>query len=155
MDSIFARLGRDGIAGSAIAIGGLIGFVIVRDYHVGSLSEFGPGFMPWVATIGMMVLGGAMVVRALAVGSGEPIAIVVGRPLIVVPLGMALFAYGLDPLGFAMASALAVFVTSLASPESSLAERLLASLVLAGLVTLIFGYGLSMTMPLWPVFIRS
>jgi len=68
---------------------------------------------------------------------------------------MGVFALGLETLGLALASALAVFVTSLASPESSVAERPSTSVLLSALVTLVFGYGLSMTMPLWPVFIRS
>jgi hypothetical protein len=155
MHAIFARLGREGVAGCAICLVGLVGFILVHDYPVGSLSEFGPGFVPWVATLGMMGLGGAMVARAIAVGGGAPLEMRVGRPLIVVPLGMAIFAFGLHWLGFAVASALAVFVTSLAGRDTSLAERVFASVFLAALATLIFGYGLSMTMPLWPVFLRS
>ena len=155
MNAIFSRLGQDGTAGAAIALGGLIGFIIVRDYPVGSLSEFGPGFMPWVATIGMMGLGAAMVVRALAAGVRVDFSIVVGRPLVLVPIGMAVFALGLEPLGLALSSALAVLVTSFASTESRLTERLIASVVLAALITLVFGYGLSMSVPLWPAFLRA
>lgn len=155
MNAIFSRLGQDGTAGAAIALGGLIGFIIVRDYPVGSLSEFGPGFMPWVATIGMMGLGAAMVLRAVVPGVRIDFTIVVGRPVILVPLGMATFALGLDPFGLALSSALAVLVTSFASMESRLTERLVASVVLAALITLVFGYGLSMTVPLWPAFVRT
>ena len=155
MNTIFSRLGQDGTAGAAIALGGLIGFIIVRDYPVGSLSEFGPGFMPWVATIGMIALGSAMVVRALAAGVRIDFTIVVGRPLILVPLGMAAFALGLEPFGLALSSALAVLITSFASSESSLTERLLAAVVLSVLITLVFGYGLSMTVPLWPAPFRA
>jgi hypothetical protein len=155
MDGLIARLGRDGIAGTAIAIGGLIGFWIVRDYPVGSLAEFGPGFMPWVGTIGMAILGLAMVARALVGGGGEIVPVTVGRPVIVVPAGMAIFAFGLEPLGFMLASALAVFVTSLAAKESSVIERIAVSVGLAVLVTGIFGFGLKMTMPLAPWFLRS
>jgi hypothetical protein len=155
INTIFSRLGQDGTAGAAITLAGLTGFLIVRDYPVGSLSDFGPGFMPWVATIGMMGLGSAMMVRALAAGVRIDFTIVVGRPLILVPLGMAVFALGLDFLGLALSSALAVLITSFASTESRLTERLVASVVLAALITLVFGYGLSMTVPLWPWFLRA
>lgn len=155
MHAILARLGRDGAAGCAICLVGLTGFLLVRDYPVGSLSEFGPGFVPWVTTLGMIGLGGAMVVRAAAIGGGAPLELRIGRPLIVVPLGMAIFAFGLAPLGFAPSAALAVFVTSLAARGTRFGERVFVSIFLAALVTLIFGYGLSMTMPLWPVFLRS
>lgn len=155
MYAISARLGRDGIAGCAVCVLGLVGFLIVRDYPVGTLSEFGPGFVPWVATLGMIALGAVMAVRAVAVGGGERLEIRIGRPLIVVPLGMTIFAFGLSPLGFSLSAALAVFVTSLAAPGTRFTERLLAAIFLSALVTLIFGYGLSMTMPLWPAFLRS
>jgi len=154
MNSLFSRLGQDGTAGAAIALGGAVGFFLVRDYPVGSLSDFGPGFMPWVATIGMIVLGGIMLARALAAPVRFNFTIVVGRPLVLVPLGMAGFALGLEPLGLALASALAVVITSFASQESSLKERLGAAIVLAALITLVFGYGLGMTVPLWPVGLR-
>lgn len=157
MHSTFVRLGRDGIAGCAIVLVGLVGFLIVYDYPVGTLSEFGPGFVPWVTTIGMIGLGAAMVARAVAaqgIAAAEPpLDLVIGRPLIVVPLGMAIFAFGVETLGLALASALAVFVTSLASPEATLVERTATAVLLAVLVTLVFGYALAMTMPLWPVFL--
>lgn len=155
MHNLIARLGRDGIAGTAIAIGGLIGFWLVRDYPIGSLAEFGPGFMPWVGTIGMILLGLAMVARALIGGGGELPPITVGWSVIVVPAGMAIFALSLEPLGFALASALAVFVTSLAAKDSGMIERLVVSVGLAIFVTGIFGYALKMTMPLAPWFLRS
>ena len=154
MTSLFARLGRDGTAGAAIALGGAVGLFLVRDYPLGTLSDFGPGFMPWVATIGMMVLGGIMLARALAAPVRFDFTIVVGRPLVLVPLGMASFAFALEPLGLALASALAVLITSFASQESSLTERIVASLVLASLITLVFGYGLGMSVPLWPAVLR-
>ena len=155
VNAIFSRLGQDGTAGAAISLGGLIGFILVRDYPVGTLSDFGPGFMPWVATIGMMALGSAMVLRALASGVRINFTIVVGRPLLLVPLGMAVFALGLDAFGLALSSALAVLVTSFASMESRLIERFVAAVVLAAMITLVFGYGLSMTVPLWPWFLRA
>jgi hypothetical protein len=43
-----------------------------------------------------------------------------------------------------------VLVTSFASPDANLRERILLAVGLAALVTIIFGYGLGMTMPLWP-----
>ena len=84
----------------------------------------------------------------------ETIKLTVDRSLIVIPAGMALFALGLEPLGIASASALSVFVSSFASNESRLTERILLALGLAALVTLVFSYGLGMTMPRWPWFMR-
>lgn len=154
MDAALSRLGREGIAGVAILLTGLLGWLFVRDYPVRELSDFGPGFVPWVTTIGMALLGAAMAVRALLTGTREDIRPAIGRPLLFVPGGMAIFAVFLDTLGLFVASALAVFVTTFASTESSLRERVATAFALAALVTLVFGHLLGMTMPLWPVFFR-
>jgi ABC-type transport system involved in cytochrome c biogenesis permease subunit len=154
MRAIFSRLGREGTAGAFIVVVGAIFWLIVRDYPRGELSEFGPGLVPWFASIVMLLLGAAMLVRALITPNYDA-APALGRPLFVIPLGMALFAFGLDTLGLFSASALGVFVTTFATQESSLKERVLAALALAGMVTLVFGYALSMTMPIWPVFLRA
>jgi hypothetical protein len=154
MQAILNRLGRDGIAGAAIVVTGLFGFLLVRDYPVGDLSEFGPGFVPWITTIGMALLGAVMVVQALQRHATETIKLAVNRSLVVIPAGMALFALGLEPLGIAFASTLSVFVSSFASNESRLTERILLAVGLAALVTLVFSYGLGMTMPRWPWFMR-
>jgi Tripartite tricarboxylate transporter TctB family len=154
MDAALSRLGREGIAGVAVLLTGLIGWFCVRDYPLRELSDFGPGFVPWVTTIGMAILGAAMVVRALASGTHEDIRPTLGRPLLFVPSGMAIFAFCLDTVGLFVTSALSVFVTTFASPESSLRERVAIALALAALVTIVFGYALGMTMPRWPVFLR-
>jgi hypothetical protein len=154
MDAALSRLGREGIAGLAVFLTGLVGWLLVRDYPVRELSDFGPGFVPWVTTIGMAILGAAMIARALAGGTHEDIRIAFGRPLLFVPGGMAVFAFGLETLGLFVASVLSVFVTTFASPESSLRERIVTALALAVLVTLVFSYALGMTMPRWPAFLR-
>jgi hypothetical protein len=154
MHAILNRLGRDGIGGAAVMLIGIIGLFLVRDYPVGTLSEFGSGFVPWVTTLGMAFLGAAMVFKAWQTPSGETIRPEIGRPLIVIPLGMACFAFGLEPLGLAVASAVSVFVSSFASRESGVVERILIALGLATLVTAIFSYGLGMTMPRWPWFMQ-
>jgi hypothetical protein len=154
MSAVLSRLGREGIGGVAVLLTGLVGWFFVREYPLRELSDFGPGFVPWATTIGMALLGAAMIVRALANGSHETIRPSVGRPLLFVPLGMAVFACGLDTLGLFLTAALSVFVTTFASPESSLRERVATALALAALVTVVFGYLLGMTMPLWPEFLR-
>jgi hypothetical protein len=154
IQSVLNRLGREGIGGAAVTLIGLLGFWIVRDYPVGDLSEFGVGFMPWVCTVGMAILGAVIVLRALKANNTDEIHPALGRPLMVIVAGMAIFAFALDPLGLFTSAVLSVFVSSLASGESSLRERILVSFGLATLVTLLFGYGLGMSMPLWPWFMR-
>jgi hypothetical protein len=149
MQAILARLGREGVAGIFVIAVGLLIYFLVRDYPRGRISEFGPGFVPWAASIGLMLLGVAMLARAWA-GSAEKLDLAMRPAVVLLPVGMGFFALGLEQLGLALTAAVGVFIASLASRESNLAERIALSIGLAALVTVIFGYALGMTMPLWP-----
>ncbi len=153
MRGIARALGREGFAGVFVAVLGVVLWLIVRNDPRGQLSEIGPGFVPWVASFGLAALGTIMVLRAVRTRTRDA-APVVSRAAVLVPLGMAIFAFGLEALGLFATAALGVFVVTFASRESRLVERAVMAVALAALVTLVFGYGLSMTMPLWPEFLR-
>jgi hypothetical protein len=149
MQAMLARLGREGLAGAFVIAIGLLLYLLVRDYPRGRISEFGPGFVPWAASIGLMLLGAAMLARAW-VSASEKLDLAVRPAVMLLLVGMAIFAFGIEQLGLALTAAIGVFVASFASREASLSERIGLSLGLAALVTVIFGYALGMTMPLWP-----
>lgn len=151
--ALAARLGREGIAGIFVGAAGVFLWIMARGLARGTLAEIGPGFVPWISSLALVALGGCMLVRAMSKRNddGPP---QLGRGVVVVPLGMGLFAFGLESLGLFAASALGVFVTTFASRESGLIERAAVAFGLAAGVTLLFGYGLGMTVPLWPVFLR-
>ena len=149
MQAILARLGREGLAGALVIAIGLLIYLLVHDYPRGRISEFGPGFVPWAASIGLILLGAAMLVRAWA-SAGEQLDLVMRPAVVLLPAAMAIFAFGVERFGLALTAAVGVFVASLASDESRFAERIILSLGLAALVTVVFGYALGMTMPLWP-----
>jgi putative tricarboxylic transport membrane protein len=149
MHAILARLGREGLAGAFVVAIGLLLYLLVYDYPRGRISEFGPGFVPWAASIGLMLLGAAMLARGW-IRPGEKADLAVRPAVMLLPVGMAIFAFGIESVGLALTAAVGVLVASFASRESRLQERLLLSLGLAALVTIIFGYALGMTMPLWP-----
>ena len=148
-----ARLGRDGAAGVFVLIIGAVLWSVVRYYPRGDLGQFGPGYLPWAASIGMMLLGAALVVAGYLSRNSDETQIF-GRPVLIVPIGMAVFAFGLETLGLFVTSAAGVFVTTFASPEPSMRERVVLALALATLVTIVFGYGVGMTVPLKPLFLR-
>jgi Tripartite tricarboxylate transporter TctB family len=149
MPAILARLGREGVAGAFIVALGLLLYLLVHDYPRGRISEFGPGFVPWAASIGLMLLGAAMLVRGW-VGEGEKLDLAMRPAVLLLPLGMALFAFGIERIGLALTAVGSVLVASFASREPNVTERIALALGLAALVTLIFGYALGLTMPLWP-----
>ncbi len=149
MHAILARLGREGLAGAFVVAIGLLLYLLVYNYPRGRISEFGPGFVPWAASIGLLLLGAAMLARAWT-GPGEKADLAMRPAVMLLPVGMAIFAFGVESFGLALTAAIGVLVASFASPEASLRERILLAVGLAALVTLIFGYALGMTMPLWP-----
>ena len=150
---IVERLGREGMAGVFVLAVGAILWAIVRDYPRGELSQFGPGYLPWVASIGMMLLGLSLIITGYRSPDAHE-AQSFGRPVLIVPIGMTVFAFGLNRLGLFVTAAASVLITSFASRELSMRERLVLALVLATLVTLVFGYGVGMTVPLKPPFLR-
>lgn len=154
MRNVLARLGREGFAGGFVFLVGLMLWLIVRDYPRGRLSEFGPGFVPWVSSIGLVILGALMIVRALRAGNDDA-APTIGRAVIVIPLGMALFAFALESFGLVLTAIVAVFITTFATRVMTLVERVGVALALAALVTALFGYALALTIPIWPVFVRG
>lgn len=153
MRSVFARLGREGFAGGFVFLTGLTLWLIVRNYPRGQLSEFGPGFVPFVSSIGLVILGAVMIVRALRVTNDDR-APTIGRAVVVIPFAMALFAFALEGFGLVLTATAAVFITTFATREMKLAERAGVSLALAALVTVLFGYALSLSIPVWPWFLR-
>jgi hypothetical protein len=149
MHAILARLGREGLAGAFVVAIGLLLYLLVYNYPRGRISEFGPGFVPWAASIGLMLLGAAMLARAW-IGPSEKADLAMRPAVMLLPVGMAIFAFGVETFGLALTAAIGVLVASFASQEASLRERILLAVGLAALVTIIFGYALGMTMPLWP-----
>ena len=151
--AIAERLGREGMAGVFVLAVGAIFWSIVRDYPRGDLSQFGPGYLPWVASIGMMLLGLSLIITGYLSRDVHE-AHSFGRAVMIVPIGMVVFAFGLNRLGLFVTAAASVLITTFASRESSMYERVLLALALATLVTLVFGYGVGMTVPLKPPFLR-
>jgi hypothetical protein len=151
--AIAERLGREGLAGVFVLAVGAILWAIVRDYPRGDLSQFGPGYLPWVASIGMMLLGLSLIITGYRSRDAHE-AHTFGRPVLIVPIGMVVFAFGLNRFGLFVTAAASVLITTFASPESSMRERAVLALALAALVTLVFGYGVGMSIPLKPPFLR-
>jgi putative tricarboxylic transport membrane protein len=155
MGGALQRLGRDGIAGCGILAVGIGGWAIAHGYPIGKLSLIGPGFLPLALSTGLLVIGVAMILRALrsageSAQSREFLEIAVSRPLLVIPLAVAVFAVAAPVLGLAGTSALAVYIASLATREGGAVGRLVLLSVLAIVATLIFGYGLALPIPIWP-----
>jgi hypothetical protein len=138
---------HDIVGGIALIILGLGAVFYAQRYEFGDLNRMGPGYFPVALGIILTVLGFVIAIPAFF-QSGEPIH-VDWVPLVVVMASLAIFAFTLKALGIVVATVLATLFSSLAS-EFSWRARILVSLSIAALTYIIFIFGLSMVLPVWP-----
>ncbi len=131
---------------------GLAGLLLSPGYRMGTAAGMGPGYFPFLVSLGLAGLGAALCVRSLCRPS---LPIVCGHPVqyrsLLLVLGTVfLFGLSLKPLGLLLSSFLLILISSAAHREWRLLESLLAALVLSVLVTALFVYGLGMPLGVWP-----
>ena len=147
-------ISRDIFAGGLLLfVGGGI-FVLIWHYPSGTMSDMGPGMVLQIASGVIALLGIIQILRSLkqSVDPAEGLQLrLVLRPF-VIPAAMTVFALLLPWLGLAVTAACTTFIASYGSSSLSRRERIASALVLAAFVTLLFGYGLRLQVPIWPEF---
>jgi putative tricarboxylic transport membrane protein len=142
-----------GLLFMGVAAGGLW---VSRAYPVGTALRMGTGYMPRLLLWVLLGLGGVILVSGLwkadrpeePDGSGRGAL----RPIVFVALSLVAFALALERLGFVLSIVLLTGIGAVAGRGLRPLETAVAALVLAALCWLIFIVGLSLTIPLWPVF---
>ncbi len=143
------RLSTDFLTGLLfLALGGFA-FIYGSRYTIGTAVRMGPGYFPRLVSSGLILLGVILVLRAL-VRDGEKVQSLALRPLLVV-LGATL-AFGLliEQGGFWLASILLVAGSRLADRGFRVVEVAVLALFLTALITVIFRYGLGLSLRLLP-----
>jgi hypothetical protein len=138
-----------------IAFGlGFAGFA--QEYDMGSAQRMGPAFFPTVLGGLLVVLGAVVAIQGLAAETMDgkiekfhfgPLAWVLGA---VVAFGLLL-----RPAGLIVALVALIVISSLGSHEFKARDTVLLAIGLCGLVMAVFIYGLGLTIPVWPAFIRD
>lgn len=142
-------LSKDLRAGLFLMLVGAVVLVLVWGYPSGTLSEIGPGAMLQLAGGLILLLGLLMVLRGwrqAATAAGNRIS----PRAFIIPGAMAAFAILLPWLGLAFTAAIATVVAGFGSRDLSVKERLFSAVILSAFVTLLFGYGLRLQVPIWP-----
>ncbi|MFF7709059.1 tripartite tricarboxylate transporter TctB family protein [Pseudomonas sp. NPDC007930] len=132
-----------------IAIG-LSALYIGQVYPMGSAARMGPGYFPALLAFLLVGLGLAIAVRACR-REGPPPRTFKPWPLLIVSLSVALFALLVDRAGIAVATAVLVVGARLAAPGRDWREIFALAVALSGAAVGIFGYGLGIAFPLWPL----
>jgi hypothetical protein len=123
-------------------------------YNFGSSARPGPGYFPFGLGVILAILGGLVLFKALTIETddGEPIGSIAWRPLIVITVCVGLFGVILPRLGLIISLPLLVIASSWASDEFGWKAAVINGVVLTAMSWLIFVKGLSLTIPVWPVF---
>ncbi|HKO69092.1 MAG TPA: tripartite tricarboxylate transporter TctB family protein [Burkholderiaceae bacterium] len=135
---------------------GLFFVVWSQQYDMGTAARMGPAFFPTVLGGLTFLLGVVVTIEGLAAehadGKIEPFNF---RALVLVLGSVVAFGLLLRPAGLLVALFVLVGMSSLGSHEFKLRDVLLLSIGMSLLVLTVFIYGLSMTIPVLPSFMRD
>jgi len=127
-----------------------------RQYDMGTAARMGPSYFPTVLGGLMVLLGIIVLIQGLATeqadGKIEPFNF---KALVLVLGAVVAFGLLLRPAGLLVALFVLIAVSSLGSHEFKVRDMLLLSIGMSLLVLGVFIYGLSMTIPVLPSFMRQ
>lgn len=116
---------------------------------MGTADHMGPGYLPNVLGVILILLGLIISGRSLSL-SGETMEPIALRPLLLVTLALLAFTFFVQPFGLVLATLSLVVISSLGSSEFRLREVVLLYLVLAVLAVGLFVYLLKIPFRVWP-----
>ncbi len=145
---------KDFLSGLLFMAFGLAALVLSGEYAIGVAARMGPGYFPRV--LGILLLGlGAILALGGFRATTEEQPVWHWKPLFIILLSVGVFILLGERLGLVLASTILVFISSLASDEFSWKEALISGLIQGAVAVVVFVYGLSMPLPVWPVFITG
>jgi Tripartite tricarboxylate transporter TctB family len=127
---------------------GLGGLWFGRDYEMGTVSQMGPGYMPVLLSIGLLIFGLAIGLRAVTV-DGPPIERGRWYPAFLIVICVLLFAFLIASAGLAPAIFAVTVLAAFASPEVKWKEAIALGVGLALFCVLVFVYGLRQPIPVF------
>jgi hypothetical protein len=144
------RSQRDFFAGLIFLAFGVIAAFVAREYPIGSAVRMGPGYFPFVLGCILAALGLVIIGRGLLRAGPAPER-AYWRPLILILGAIGVFAFSVETLGIALATALLVAIGATASPESRRYESAILVAVLVAFTLGVFVYGLKLPFKVWPL----
>lgn len=128
---------------------GALGLWAGRDLRFGSAAMMGPGFLPDVICGLLIAIGGYVLLKGLT-RAYEPIASSNIKPLLILVVAIAGFAFMSETLGFVVSTIWLLVIGSLADQESRWREIAISAVLLTLFGALVFIYGLGVQMPILP-----
>ncbi len=127
-----------------------------QQYDMGTAARMGPAFFPTMLGGIMFLLGVVVTIEGLAVEHADgKIDAFNFRALGLILGSVVAFGLLLRPAGLIVSLFVLICVSSFGGHEFKLRDVLLLSVGMSLLVLGVFVYGLSMTIPVWPSFMRE
>ena len=147
---------RDFWSGLMFLVAGVVFAVGATNYSMGSSARPGPGYFPLLLSIIMAIIGAIVLFKALVFESegGDRIGAIAWRPLLVIVASIAVFALIIDRLGMVVTVPVLIAMASLAGDEFRWRGVIVSAAVLTVGSWLVFVWGLKLTIPVWPTFLR-
>jgi divalent metal cation (Fe/Co/Zn/Cd) transporter len=138
-------------AGLTYGAFGLLGVLLGRDLPMGNAAMMGPGYVPRMIAIGLLIVGAAMIVRGLCrTGAALPLPTVKVRIIAPIFGSIIAFALALPRLGVITATAILVSIAVFADKGPRLRDTFFLIAGLCALVYVVFIIGLDVQMRAWP-----
>lgn len=141
----------DLLAGAVMVGLGALGLWAGRNLSYGSPAMMGSGFLPLSLASILIAIGAFVFFNGLRRPRLEIGGLNV-RPLLIMVVAIAGFAFGAQRFGFVLSSTWLIVVGSLADQEHRWKEIIVSTVVLVASGTAVFIFGLGVQMPVWPSF---
>ena len=147
---------RDFFSGLMFLVVGIVFAIGATNYSMGTSARPGPGYFPLILSVLMAILGSVVLFKALTIETegGDPVGSIAWRPLIVIVVAISVFGAALPRLGMVITVPLLIIIVSFAGGEFRWKGVVANSVVLTAFAWLVFVYGLKLTIPMWPSFIK-
>ena len=140
---------KDFFAGVIFIAFGIAAIAIGSNYALGTAARMGPGYFPRILGILLILLGGALSLRALRL-HGSPIPAWKWWPTSVVLGSVVLFGLIVIHVGLVLSTIVLIVLSSAASHEFRPKEASVSAILLAALAVGVFVIGLKLQLPIWP-----
>ena len=147
---------RDFLSGLMFLIVGVVFAVGATNYNMGTSARPGAGYFPLILSVIMCILGGVVLFKSLTIETegGDPVGDIAWRPLLVIVASIAVFGWTLPLLGMLAAVPILIIMVSFAGDEFKWTGVVINSVVLTAFAWFVFVWGLKLTIPLLPNFIK-
>jgi hypothetical protein len=137
-----------GAAATFILIG-IAGLWFGREYEKGTASQMGPGYMPMLLSVGLILFGVIVALRGVTL-QGPPIERSRWRATILILAAILAFAFLIETAGLLVATFAVVVLSACASSQASWKETIALAVFLAAFCVAVFVYALKQPIPvLW------